>query len=95
METPDTPVPTPAPVETLSIADVLALEQKVRDNEAARKRGDPLPHIVTKEDLRAALNAVRQNRGTLGAAKSAAAAGGTTKKASGKTEVKLINIEGL
>lgn len=90
METPQTPQ-AESGVEVLTVEGVLEIEKQIRENQAARKRGDPAPHPdPTKEQIRAALNAVRRHRGALGAAKPAGKKG-----AGGKATVVTIDLEGL
>lgn len=92
--TPEAANPTPVPV--MSMQDVLALEQKLRENKAAQLRGDPLPHNVTAEEMRDAIIAIRRSRGTLDLY---AKAEGGGKKSSGKKgtaiQIDIGDIEGL
>jgi hypothetical protein len=90
--TPDAGAPTP--VAVMSMQEVLALEQKMRENKAAQQRGDPLPHHVTAEQMRDAVMAIRRSRGTLDLyAKSEA---GEKKSAAGKKSSPIqIDIDDL
>lgn len=78
----------PPGVETISIEQVLELEQKLRENKAAQLRGEPPVHEVTPEQIHAALSSMRRSRGTMELAKS----GGSK---SSKPKIELIDLEGL
>lgn len=62
---PSAPTPAPPGPQALTVDEVLALEQKLRENKQAQMRGDPMPHDVTPQQLRDAIMAIRMQRGTL------------------------------
>lgn len=80
------PVPSSA---ILSVDQVLDIERRLRENRAAQHRGDPLPHNVTREEMRAALQSMRRHRNI------APKAPGGGKKPGGKASVIQIDLEGL
>jgi len=77
----------PEGVPTISIADVLELERKVRENRQAQLRGEASPHAVTAEQIRAAIQAVRRERNIT------PSAGGAKKPA--KTQIEIVDLDGL
>lgn len=94
--TDSTPAPSPelAPgPATLSVEQILALEQQLRENKAAQLRGDPQPHTVTDQQLRDAINGIRRQRGTLGIAGEKKASKG--KAASAGPTIQLLDLDGL
>lgn len=81
-------------LEVLSMADIVALEQKIRENKQAQLRGDPLPHDVTEDQLRSAIAGIRKCRGTMdlytssGAEKKSKGGGGAAK-------IEIMDLDGL
>lgn len=85
-----TPVPLPPTAvgpETLSVDQVLAIERQLRENKAAELRGEPAPHQVTPDQMRACLMAIRKSRGTLDLASKAS--GGSKKGGSSAARIEL------
>jgi hypothetical protein len=84
------PTPIPAPAESsipiLSMEQVLAIEQKLRENKAAQLRGDPLPHEVSVDDIHSAISSIKRSRGTLDLYKDKG-----EKKGGGKSSVVVID----
>lgn len=89
------PTPNPAPegVATLSVEEILALEQKIRENKAAQLQGLPPPHTVTVEQIAAAINGMRSSRGTMNLAKTAGS--GKKGNGAGKSSIEVLDLEGL
>jgi hypothetical protein len=75
----------------MSVEGVLALERKIRENKAAQLRGEPPVHVVTMEEMRDAVNAIRRTRGTMDLAAVAKAG----KSRSGASSIEIVDLEGL
>lgn len=77
-----TPVPqSESPgIEIMDFEGINRIEKMIRENKAAALRKEPPPHVVTKEMIRAALNGIKMQRGTMGAASSAAGGKSGSKK---------------
>lgn len=93
MDPTPTPNPVPEGVATLSVEQILDIERRFRENKAATLRGDPPPHTVTPEELRAAIQSMRAHRGTMNLV--APSAKGNGKRAGGKPNIEIIDLEGL
>lgn len=89
-----TPTPIPEGIATMSVEQVTELERKVRENKQAQLRGDPPPHTITREEVRAAINGLRAMRGTMELAGTRTASGGK-KGGTGKTQIDLVDLDGL
>jgi response regulator of citrate/malate metabolism len=54
-----------AEIELLSQAQIDDLQRQMLENEQAKERGEPLPHVITKETMRLAVQSLRAMRGTV------------------------------
>lgn len=84
-----TPVPQePTPISVMSVEQIHEIERKLRENKAAALRKEAAPHEVSKEEIRAAINAIKMQRGTMGAASAA-----TSSKSSGGAKKAPVKID--
>ena len=54
-----------AEVQLLSLEQINELERQQLENEQAREKGEPLPHVITKDQMRAVVMSLRAARGTV------------------------------
>lgn len=88
-----TPNAAPAGIQTLSMEQIIALERRIRENKAAQLRGEPLPHDVKPEEIKAAIQSVRASRGTLNFAEGKSS--GKKKGSGGKAQIEIIDGDEL
>lgn len=90
---------TPAPaqqdpgIQTLSVEQILEMQNKLRENRAAQLKGEPLPHTVSPEEMKAAIQAIRRQRGTLNLADGRGTAAKRGKKGGGTIEI--LDLDGI
>lgn len=76
-----------AEVQLLSLEEINGLEMQLLENEQAKEKNEPLPHVITKEQMRAVVMSLRAQRGTV-----RSAPGGAKKTKAGSI---AIDLDGL